>query len=1224
MIPRNCRSASCLLAISLILGGAAPARHGTGGTPAGVSSLPPAGPGQVGFPQHPCLTPDERFIVFSWLGDLWSVPTEGGAATRLTSHPAEERQSAFSPDGSLLAFESDREGARNLYLMQVRVEGTVLLGGSPRRLTVSDSAQALAGFSADGSDVLFSSLQEPTVYREARMYRAAVAGGPVFRISDAFGQVSQDAPDGSGILFSRGNSGFERPRYRGSGTGDIYRLNRDGTFLRLTSLGSNESEPFQAADGSVVFLSSRDEQNNIWRLAKGWQGGPADASSLTQLTAFKPAPGEFSIAHGVRDLSVSRAGKRAVFCVWDRLYTLDLEAPTSTPREVTVWAAMDAHELDTRRMNLAREVSEAAMSPDGKTVALVARGEVYVRSTEEGRPTRRVTETPWRERDLAWSPDGRVLYFASDSEENYSIFAATVSLAREDLEPVKPPAGEDKPAEEPAAAPPEPAAPQEPDPAVEPAAPAPDDPADQPAGPAADQPEVQADQKPLERKKTNEPDHGKRWAESLRFAVEPVIASQDNERSPIPSPDGKKLLFIRSRGDLYEHTIETGAQRRLVASWNQPDAIWAGDSRHIIYSVQDLYFNSDIWLLDTLAEPGTPAAEPVNLSRHPDADVMPRLSADGKVLVFLSDRAGENFDFDAWAVSLDRRLDGLRPYELDQHFKDAAAAAKKRKPLGGDAPAAKEAKGADKPDAERKDDGNTKEKPPSPENPLEFDAADAYLRVRRVTSSPGPENNLAITAGGDRIIFTTRVDDAPALVSVDHKGGDRKTIVTGGGGAAPGAGGGGGGVSNVSVNLTGERVLYVRSGEAGAAPVAGGKTDSYSIDAPVVIDTAAEQRQKFLEAARILGEEFYHPTLKGLDWDALTRRYAPLAMQTRTPAEFNRVVQFLFGELNGSHTGISGGGGFSAPGPGVGMLGVDVVPGDVGWKITRVIDGLPASQKPSRLNEGETIVAIDGRSPAADVGLTDLNAALAGKSGQETLLEVRTEAGEMRRVLITPATSGVDSAFRYRDEVRRRAAEVDRLSNGRLGYLHIRSMSEPAVRDYERDLYAAAAGKDGLVIDVRDNGGGSTADILLASLTAPRHAVTVPRGADPATVPFDAYPRDRRLIYAYQRPISVLINENSFSNAEIFAHAIKTIGRGRLFGVPTFGGVISTGSATLIDGSRVRTPGRGWYLPDGTDMEITGAIPDVQVVQRPEDEAAGRDPQLEAAVSDLMSRIDAR
>ena len=212
------------------------------------------------------------------------------------------------------------------------------------------------------------------------------------------------------------------------------------------------------------------------------------------------------------------------------------------------------------------------------------------------------------------------------------------------------------------------------------------------------------------------------------------------------------------------------------------------------------------------------------------------------------------------------------------------------------------------------------------------------------------------------------------------------------------------------------------------------------------------------------------------------------------------------------------------------------------------------------------------------------------------------------------------SVIRYKDEVAQRRAQVDEMSGGKLGYLHIRSMGEASVRDYERDLFAAADGKDGLIIDVRDNGGGWTTDILLASLTAPNHAYTIPRGANPTDVRMDNYPRDRRLIYAYSRPINVLINQHSFSNAEIFAHSIRNTKRGTLIGIQTFGGVISTGSFSLIDGTTVRKPFRGWYLPDGTDMESNGALPDIRVDQTPADEAAGNDPQLEAAINELLGR----
>jgi len=839
-----------------------------------------------------------------------------------------------------------------------------------------------------------------------------------------------------------------------------------------------------------------------------------------------------------------------VFCVWDMIYTLDLTRSGAAPEALDVRATADSDELGTQRLELDNDVSRAVLSPDGKTVAVVARGEILVRAADEGRPTRRVTDGVWREDDVAWSPDGRWLYFTSDRDGTVSIYRASVEMALSDLRSEE---GAEDEAEE----------------GVEDEA-------------ERDEPEEGEEEKEGKGKeaKPDQVDYGARWAESLTFAIEPVVVTTHNDHSPLCSPDGRSLLFVRSRGDLMRKDLMSGEIHRVLEGWNEPEVLWASDSRHIVYEVADLDFNSDIWLLDL----DDPQGEPVNLTQHPDLDRSPRLSADGKVLYFVSDRGGENFEFDVYRVYLDKEFEAMEEYELEAHFKDAASAAKKRKPIATPEGEAKEAVA------------------------LEFDAEDAYLRIERITSYPGSESDLQVTPGGERVIFSGNVDGDRGLYSSDHNGRDVKSLQSGS-------------VSNVSVSLQGDIVLFVRSGQATSVSPGGGRATSHPVRARVVIDVEAQQEQKFIEAARLIGEGFYHPTLKGLDWEAITARYLSLARKTRTSAEFNRVGNLLFGELEGSHLGMRGGGSFSAPSPAIGYLGIEHEPVEDGYRVTRVIAQGPADAADSRLEVGDVITAIDGTNLLGASGLADFTGAMAGTEDRETLLTVRRADPSMSGfVLITPIGYGAWNNIAYEDEVRVRAAEVDRLSGGRLGYLHIRGMNQASVRVFERDLYAAAKGKQGLIIDVRDNGGGSTTDILLSSLTAPRHAYTVPRGADEDEVPEDAYPRDRRLIYGYTRPISVICNQHSFSNAEIFSHAIKTIGRGTLVGETTFGGVISTGSARLIDGTTIRMPFRGWYLPDGTDMENNGAEPDVRVPQTPADEAAGRDPQLEAAVEELLSR----
>ncbi|MCB1079295.1 MAG: peptidase S41, partial [Verrucomicrobiae bacterium] len=195
---------------------------------------------------------------------------------------------------------------------------------------------------------------------------------------------------------------------------------------------------------------------------------------------------------------------------------------------------------------------------------------------------------------------------------------------------------------------------------------------------------------------------------------------------------------------------------------------------------------------------------------------------------------------------------------------------------------------------------------------------------------------------------------------------------------------------------------------------------------------------------------------------------------------------------------------------------------------------------------------------------------------------------------------------------------VDRLSGGRLGYVCVERMDWSEFLHFEEEIFKRGHGKDGLLIDVRDNGGGFTADHLLTVLTPAEHAIAVPRGGGPG------YPQDRRVYATWNKPVTVLCNQNSFSNAEIFSHAIKELHRGKLVGVRTAGGVISTGGTTIMDLGTLRLPFRGWYRKsDGADMELNGAIPDIQIWPDPSDEASGTDRQIEKAVEALRKDVAA-
>lgn len=1106
--------------------------------------------GEVDFVRAPSLSPDGSEVVFSWRGDLWKAPSAGGLAARLTSHPADDTGSAWSPDGKTIAFESERSGTQNVWLMDAD-------GGNVRQLTREDVGMALTGWTPDGAGVTVVARREGDVYPEPRPYVVPAAGGPFRRLFGAFGREAVVGPDDRRVLFARGGSSWTRRGYRGPDNRDVWLYDVAAkSYTQVTHWRGNDGRPQWAGDGTFVFTSDREfGTQNVFRARIGGPDGAAQ-----RLTAFQ--------REDVWDLSVSRDGRVAVCVVWGRLHRIDLTAEPATVAPVSVSAPDDdADRAEVR--DVGHDVTEAALSPDGKTLAVVAFGDVYVRNVEDKHPTRRVTATTARERDIAWSPDGARLYFVSDEPGRDVLRTAGVAQTRTELREAF-----DKAT---GVAPPAPAKPDE-----KPAAAESDDEKkdDEKKDDAAKEGEKDsAHPKPRAPAKRNPAD---RWQDAVTFVVEtldvPGVDEHANVRAPAPSPDGKQIAFRRG-GALGVLDLEAKTSRVLFDGFDTSiDFRWSPDSRWMAYATDDRDFNSDVWIVR--ADGSAPA---VNVSRHPANDGSPRWSADGKVLAFLSERT--NHEVDVWRVLLDRKLESTTPEEFAQYQKDAVAAAKKRKPL-----AVPDGKG----------------RAAKAEEPAALDLDDAWKRLVRVTTLRGDESNLEILPGGDGFVFRGKNGSDEGLFACNFDGGNLRRLVAGQAVAQ-------------QVTLAGDSVVYVSGGRAATVAPGGGTAKSIDIAARVTLDREAMTEQRFLEAARIVGDLFYDGTMKGLDWTATTRRYLPLARRTRTPDEFNFVANALLGELNASHLGISMRGSRSAAVEPNGRLGVDAEPVPDGFRITSVVPYGPADVGPMKLAVGDVVTAVDG----AAIGPADtLESAFAGRVGRETLVGVRrlkSGASEDLTVLVTPIAWGAEVQLRYDAWAAANERLVHEASANRLGYLHIRSMDQPSLEEFERDLYAAAEGHEGLVIDVRNNGGGSTADLVLASLMVQPHAYTVPRGADPAFR--TGYPRDRLYIQRYVLPANLLCNEKSFSNAEILSHAFQTLRRGTLVGQETYGGVISTGGTTTLDGTFVRTPFRGWFLPDGTDMENHGARPDLLVPQTPEAESKGDDEQLRAAVADLLRRL---
>jgi tricorn protease len=216
---------------------------------------------------------------------------------------------------------------------------------------------------------------------------------------------------------------------------------------------------------------------------------------------------------------------------------------------------------------------------------------------------------------------------------------------------------------------------------------------------------------------------------------------------------------------------------------------------------------------------------------------------------------------------------------------------------------------------------------------------------------------------------------------------------------------------------------------------------------------------------------------------------------------------------------------------------------------------------------------------------------------------------------IEPVNQQAYSQLRYERWVKQRRELVDKLSNGRIGYLHIQSMNQPSLRRFEKEL-RENRNKEAVIIDERWNGGGNIEQELLAILVQREYQLWVPRGTESTGRPFAGF----------FGPKVVLQNWRSASNSEMFPAGFRALGLGKVIGTPTMGAVIGTGSYSLIDGSTVRTPGVGVFLADKarTNMENYGVKPDVFVENSPEDNLAGRDRQIEVAVQELLKEIGSK
>jgi tricorn protease len=482
----------------------------------------------------------------------------------------------------------------------------------------------------------------------------------------------------------------------------------------------------------------------------------------------------------------------------------------------------------------------------------------------------------------------------------------------------------------------------------------------------------------------------------------------------------------------------------------------------------------------------------------------------------------------------------------------------------------------------------------------DFDWDDIHERARQPANMNS--NECAISSDGAKIAFRT-ASDGDDLWVANADGGQVTRLTTGN--TRP---------TQIHWSRLFPSKLYFRdgSGQIREATVGSGAGSPGRIgfEARLMVRQEEVFTEMFDQGWRALNETFYDPGFHGADWQRVRERYRPLVRHCAHKEDLQALISLMLGELNASHLGITLSSSTAEQQTAeLGLL-FDNTHRGPGLKIAEVLKHGPADRHGLNLKPGELVMSIDGTDCTESVELARL---LNDKVGETLALKI-TGPGGKRRIEIQGASRSTVGKLMYERWVRRNAERVHELSGGKLAYIHIPSMDEPGLDRFLRALYSEAFDKDGIVLDVRYNGGGYTHEQLLGYLGGKEHTYFLQRNGAQGLV---LNSRDRR----WTKPLVLLINNRSFSDAEIFPHAFRELGLGKLVGQATGGHVIGTRNIQLIDGSTFRTPRIGVRTAKGINMEKEGVTPDVAVDVLPDQLARGEDPQLARAVEVLNDDV---
>ena len=1039
--------------------------------------------------RFPAISPDGKTVAFSYKGDIWTVPANGGQARQITTNPAYDAYPVWSPDSRQIAFASSREGSMDIYVVGRD-------GGTPRRVTTDSGDEYPMAWRNDSTIMLKASIMPKAtsiMFADfSQVYEVSDKGGRMRLFSDI---PMEDISVGyDGALLYHDNKGYEDPfrkHHQSPICRDIW-LYKGGNYTKLTNFAGEDRTPVWGGDNNTYYyLSEEDGTFNVYKRRIG-------ETAKTQLTHYKGNP--------VRFLTRSTDGTLC-YAYDGAIYTLK---EGNQPVRLNLSMVADDGSDKLRRQVLRSGATEFAVSPSGKEIAFVVHGDVYVTSTDYT-TTKRITDTPEQERNVNFSPDGRSLVYASERGGLWQIYQTSI---------------------------------------------------------------VNKDEK--------------QFTYATQLKEEQLVKSSLVDMQPAYSPDGKSVAYIEDRGALKAVDVKTKAVRQLMDgkfqySYSDGDLWfqWSPDSKWLLsnYIGHGGWNNSDIALV-----PADGSQKITNLTNSGYNDNNGRWVLGGKAMLFMSDRAGYRShgswgaEDDAYIMFFD--LDAYERFRMgkeeralydEAHKKEKADTTKKKKPLI--------KLGKKKKDDKKKDEAKT----------LKFDLANCRDRVTRLTVNSSHMADAILSPGGDTLYYQAKFEGGYDLWKHDLV--ENKTEIV---------------MKNVGYGLEADKDfknLYVYNNGIKQIDLAKNSQKGIDFEANFNYRPYEERAYIFNHVWQQVKDKFYDPKLHGVDWEGYKKTYAKFLPYINNNYDFRDMLSEMLGELNGSHTGARYyPDGATLKTAALGLFFDNDYEGD-GLKVEEVINRGPFAVRNTGVKKGCIIEAIDGQKIAKGSDYTSL---LDGKAGKMTRVSVFDPSRKKRFDVIVRAISrSAQADLLYRRWVDRNREMVDSLSNGTIGYVHVKAMDSESFRTvFSQLLSDSMRQKKAVIVDERHNGGGWLHDDLCTLLSGKQYAKFIAHGK---YIGYDPWNK-------WVKPSCVMICEDDYSNGHGFPAVYKTLGIGKLVGAPVAGTMTAVWWERMMNGMIFGIPQVGNQAMDGTFFENKELKPDIKVYNTPADYETGNDEQLKAAV----------